>query len=53
MDKLLQEYVGMFNENFPFFSVSHLDEADIKEIIRKAIKENKPFEADYEDEGAY
>jgi hypothetical protein len=53
MDKKLNEYADKFGENFPLFFVGHMDEAEIIKLIDKAIKEDKPYEAEYEDKGDY
>lgn len=53
MDKLLQQYVEKFEDNFPIFFVRHLGEEEIKELIKKAIENNKPYEAGYEEQGVY
>lgn len=38
MDKLLLQYAEKFEDNFPIFFVNHLGEAEIKELIKKAIR---------------
>lgn len=53
MMDLLAEYADKFEDSFPIFLVRQLPEAEIKELIRTAIKENKPYEADYNEEGVY
>ena len=44
MEKLLNEYVKKFDDNFPMFLFRTVSEDEIKEIIKKCIDENKPYE---------
>lgn len=53
MDKLLQQYAEKFGENFPIMYLRHMNEAVLKELIKKSIKDNKPYEAEYDAEGDY
>ena len=53
MDKLLLQYAEKFEDNFPIFFVNHLGEAEIKELIKKAIEDNKPYEAEYKEQIDY
>lgn len=42
MPDLLMEYANKFNENFPTFLFMGIEE-EMEEIIKKCIKENKPY----------
>ncbi|MGP4082061.1 hypothetical protein ACTWQL_19425 [Pseudalkalibacillus sp. R45] len=53
MDKLLQQYVEKFKDNFPIFSVMGMDEAEIKKLIEKAIESNEHYEAVYKEYADY
>lgn len=53
IEKALDIYSEKFEDNFPLFAVNHLDEAEIVQLIKKAIEQDKPYEAKYEDGGAY
>jgi hypothetical protein len=46
MDELLEEYNKKFGEFFPLMCVQSCTDEDIEEIIKKCIKNNKPFKAD-------
>lgn len=47
IQKLLDEYMAMFNENFPTFIVEEMEEKEIIKILEKCIKDKKPY-TDYE-----
>jgi len=53
MDKLLNEYVDKFGENFPLRSMMGRDENEVIEIISKCIESNKKYEANYKDDAVY
>lgn len=52
LEQALQEYADKFKDNFPIFYVNHLDEDEMVKLIKKCIKDGKPYEADY-GEGVY
>ena len=43
MEELINEYVERFDENFPIFMFMGTDEEELKQIIKKCLKENKPY----------
>jgi hypothetical protein len=53
LERALDMYADHFKDNFPIMAVRHMDEDEMIKMIEKAIKENKPYEADYDDEGVY
>ncbi|WP_156350807.1 hypothetical protein [Psychrobacillus sp. FJAT-21963] len=53
MDNILQQYADKFGDNFPIMAVLHLEDAEIVKLIKKAIEDNKPYEAEYEDQRNY
>ncbi len=44
-DKLI-EYAETFNDNFPIYCFSNLDDKEIIEKIDKCLKDDKPIEAE-------
>lgn len=53
MEKLLEEYVDKFNENFPIFLLKGIDEDEIMEMIKKCIDEDKPCEIEVDENDDY
>ena len=47
MDKYIMEYVKRFHENFPMFMVRGSSDEAIVSMIKKCLKENKPYEPEY------
>lgn len=47
--KMDVEYVKRFNENFPIFTMMGTAEDEIIDIIKKCLRENNPYEVEYED----
>ena len=43
MEKLINEYLEKFDENFPLFMFMGIDEEEVKRIIKKCIDEDKPY----------
>lgn len=43
LQSLLDDYVEMFNENFPTFMVVGMDEEEIVKIIEKCLKDKEPY----------
>lgn len=52
MEKLINEYLERFDENFPIFMMMGIEDEKIKEIIKKCLEENKPFVIERESEDA-
>ena len=53
MDKLLNEYVNKFNENFPIFIVRNLEDDEIMRLIREAIDKNEPYVPEIDESAIY
>lgn len=53
MDELLREYANSFGENFPIRFFMGTDEEDIMQVIKKCLKDNKPYIANYKDKAVY
>lgn len=53
MDELLMEYADRFHDSFPIFMMMGIDEREIIAIIKKCLKENKPYEIEYEGDTLY
>lgn len=43
MEKLIEQYVERFHENFPLFALMGMDEAEIEKIIQNALKDGVPY----------
>jgi predicted RNA-binding protein len=41
LDSLIQEYVIFFNTSFPSMYLKHYNDEQLKELLRKALKEKK------------
>ena len=44
MEKLLQEYINKFDENFPLYLVMGMKEDAITKILEKSIETGVPYE---------
>jgi hypothetical protein len=44
---LIEEYTNLFNEVFPYIHFMHLNDEDIKKIIKKSIENNKPVKVTF------
>lgn len=53
MEELLFQYVEVFDENFPIFLLSGMDEKEIKEIVQKCLDEGIPYEVKSKDDMKY
>ncbi len=49
-DKLAIEYANKFGEAVPIYGIAYSDDAELLEIIRKAIADGKPIEPKYADD---
>ena len=45
IQKLLEDYVDMFNQNFPTFTVADMEEEEIAKLIEQCLKDKKPYTA--------
>lgn len=43
MEKLIEQYVERFHENFPLFALMGMDEVEIEKIIQNALKDGVPY----------
>lgn len=50
LDKLLNEYVNKFDENFPIFAVNNVD---IENIIQNCLATNTKYEPIYGEQSDY
>ena len=53
LDKLLNEYVEKFNENFPIFLFRGKEDEEVIKMIQKCIDENKVLDEIELDNEAY
>ncbi|WP_158523403.1 hypothetical protein [Clostridium taeniosporum] len=54
LDKLLMEYEEKFQDNYPIRSIPcDWQDEQIMDSIKKCIKENKPFEVEYDEKADY
>lgn len=52
MEKLIEQYVKRFHENFPLFALMGMDEAEIEKIIQNALKDGVPYSPPEQDGGS-
>ena len=53
LDKLLDEYQGQFEENFPLMLCRHMEDDEIINIIKKCLKDDEPYEPELDPESNY
>ena len=50
---MLNEYADKFDDNFPMFSVNHLEEKEIIRVVKESIAKNELYEPNYNDKADY
>lgn len=53
MEKLIDDYLEKFGEQFPIMLLRGVSEEELKAIIQKCIDEGKPYEPELIDKALY